>query len=201
MKRTARIAAVLALAVPAMAFAGTSTWTIDPAHSHTGFGVKHLVISTVRGEFGKTSGSVVLDDQDITRSTVEATIDATTIDTRVADRDTHLKSPDFFDVAKYPTLTFKSTKIEKAGDGKLKVTGNLTLRGVTRPITLDVTGPTGEIKDPWGNTRRGLSATAKLNRKDFGLAWSKMIEAGPVVGDEVAIDLEVELLKAGAPKS
>ncbi len=196
MKRIARIAAVLLAAVPALALAGTSTWTINPAHSHTGFAVKHLVISTVRGEFGKTTGSVVLDDQDITRSTVEATIDATTINTRVPDRDTHLKSPDFFDVAKYPTLTFKSTKVEKAGDGKLKVTGNLTLHGVTKPITLDVEGPTGEIKDPWGNTRRGLSATAKLNRKDFGLAWSKMVEAGPVVGDEVSIDLEAELLKS-----
>lgn len=199
MKRTARIAAVLALAVPAMAFAGTSTWTIDPAHSHAGFAVRHLVISTVRGEFGKTTGSVVLDEQDVTKSTVEATIDATTIDTRVPDRDADLRSPNFFDVAKYPTLTFKSTNVEKAGDGQLKVTGNLTLHGVTRPITLDVTGPTGEIKDPWGKTRRGLSATGKLNRKDFGLTWSKMIETGPVVSDEVAIDIEVELLKA-APK-
>ena len=199
MKRTARIAAVLALAVPAMAFAGTSTWTIDPAHSHSGFAVRHLVISTVRGEFGKTTGTVVLDEQDIAKSTVEATIDASTIDTRVPDRDADLRSPNFFDVAKYPTLTFKSTNVEKAGDGKLKVTGNLTLHGVTRPITLDVTGPTAEIKDPWGKTRRGLSATAKLNRKDFGLSWSKMIETGPVVGDEVAIDIEVELLKA-APK-
>jgi len=199
MKRTARIAAVLALAVPAMAFAGTSTWTIDPAHSHSGFAVRHLVISTVRGEFGKTTGTVVLDEQDIAKSTVEATIDASTIDTRVPDRDADLRSPNFFDVAKYPTLTFKSTNVEKAGDGKLKVTGNLTLHGVTRPITLDVTGPTAEIKDPWGKTRRGLSATAKLNRKDFGLTWSKMIETGPVVGDEVAIDIEVELLKA-APK-
>jgi polyisoprenoid-binding protein YceI len=196
MKRIARIAAVLLTAVPALALAGTSAWTLDPAHSHTGFAVKHLVISTVRGEFGKTTGSVVLDDQDITNSTVEATIDATTINTRVPDRDTHLKSPDFFDVAKYPTLTFKSTKVEKAGDGKLKVTGNLTLHGVTKPVTLDVEGPTAEIKDPWGNTRRGLSATAKLNRKDFGLAWSKMVEAGPVVGDEVSIDLEAELLKS-----
>ena len=198
MKRFARIAAGLLAVAPALALAGTSTWTIDPAHSHSGFAVKHLVISTVRGEFGKTTGSVVLDDQDVTKSSVEATIDATTINTRVADRDNHLKSPDFFDVAKYPTLTFKSTKVEKAGEGKLKVTGDLTLHGVTKPITLEVEGPTGEIKDPMGNTRRGLSATAKLNRKDYGLTWSKAIEAGPVVGDDVTIDLEVELLK---PKS
>lgn len=201
MKRTARIAAVLALAAPAMALAGTSTWNIDPPHAHAGFAVKHLVINTVRGEFGKTTGTLVLDDQDVTRSSVEAAIDVGTIDTRVADRDTHLKSPDFFDAAKFPTMTFKSTKVEKAGDGKLKVTGNLTLRGVTKPVTLDVTGPTAEIKDPWGNFRRGVSATAKINRKDFGLNWSKMIEAGPVVGDDVAIELDLELVKAGAPKS
>jgi len=196
MKRTARIAAVLALAVPAMAFAGTSTWNVDPAHSHAGFAVKHLVISTVRGEFGKTSGVLVLDDQDVTKSTVEASIDVSTIDTQVPDRDTHLKSPDFFDVAKYPTITFKSTKVEKAGEGKLKVMGNLTMRGVTKAVTLDVTGPTGEIKDPWGNVKRGAAATTRLNRKDFGLNWTKMIEAGPVVGDEVAIELDLELTKS-----
>ncbi len=193
MKRFLALAA--ALAIPTLAVAETTTWNIDPKHSDATFAVKHLVISTVRGEFGKTTGAVALDEKDVTRSTVEATIETGTIDTRVADRDTHLKSPDFFDVAKYPTITFKSTKVEKAGEGKLKVTGNLTIKDVTKPVVLEVTGPTKEIKDPWGNTRRGLHATTKLNRQDYGLKWSKTIEAGPVVGDEVAVEINGELIK------
>ena len=196
MKHTARIAAVLAAAFPALALAAASTWQIDPAHTHAIFGVKHLVISTVKGEFGKTNGTLILDEADIAKSRVEATIDATTINTREPKRDEHLRSPDFFDVAKHPTIKFQSTKVEKAGDGKLKVTGNLTIRGVTRPVTLDVTGPTQEIKDPWGNARRGFSATTRVNRKDFGLAWNKMVEAGPVVGDDVAIEIEAEVARS-----
>lgn len=196
MRRSAPIAAVLAAALPALAFGATSTWQMDSAHTHASFGVRHLVISTVRGEFGKTTGTLVLDESDVTRSRVEATIDAATVDTREPPRDADLRSANFLDVAKFPTITFKSTKVEKVGEGKLKVTGDLTLHGVTRPVTLDVTGPTREIKDPWGNVKRGVSATAKINRKDFGLTWSKAVEAGPVVGDEVAIEIEAELAKA-----
>jgi polyisoprenoid-binding protein YceI len=192
MKRLFALA--LALSTPALALA-QSSWAVDPNHTHSSFTVRHLVISNVRGEFGKTTGTLKLDEKDLTKSTVEAVIETGTLDTRVPDRDKHLRSPDFFDVEKFPTMTFKSTKVEKAGEGKLKVAGNLTIKGVTKPVVLDVTGPTAEIKDPWGNTRRGISATTKINRKDFGLNWSKTIEAGPVVGDEVAIEIEGELLK------
>jgi polyisoprenoid-binding protein YceI len=196
MKRLA-VAVAAALAVPALA--GADTWNIDPAHTQTGFSVKHLVISTVKGEFGKTTGAVSLDDKDVTKSTVEATIDVTSINTRIADRDGHLKSPDFFDVAKYPTITFKSTKVEKVGDG-LKVTGNLTVKNVTKPVTLDVVGPSAEIKGMRGELRRGLTARTRINRQDFGLTWSKAVEAGPVVGDEVSIEIDAELVKAQPAK-
>ena len=187
------LASLLALS-PALALAAGTTWNVDPSHSQVGFSVKHLVISNVRGEFGKYAGKVVLDDADPTKSTVEATVDVASIDTRVADRDTHLKSPDFFDVEKYPTMTFRSTKVAKAGNGALKVTGDLTLHGVTKPVVLDVT-TTPEVKGAYGETRRGFAATAKLNRKDFGLTWSKTVEAGPVVGDQVTIALDLEVVK------
>jgi polyisoprenoid-binding protein YceI len=193
MKKT--LAALLA-AAPALALAaGTTTWNIDPAHSGTSFAVRHLVISTVRGEFGKTTGKLSLDEADVTRSTVEASIDTTTLDTRVADRDAHLKGPDFFDVAKFPAITFRSTKVEKAGQGALKVTGDLTLHGVTRPVVLDVTTTGAEVKGMFGETRRGYAAAAKIDRRAFGLGWSKTVEAGPVVGDEVTIQLDLSLTK------
>ena len=198
MKRLFALAVALAAPVAALA---QSSWMIEPNHTHSSFTIRHLVISNVRGEFGKTTGTVSLDEKDVTKSTVEAKIETTTIDTRVADRDTHLRSPDFFDVAKYPAMTFKSTKVEKAGEGKLKVTGNLTIKDVTKPVVLEVAGPTKEIKDPWGNTRRGVSAHTKINRKDFGLNWSKVVEAGPVVGDEVSIEIEAELLKQDAKQA
>jgi polyisoprenoid-binding protein YceI len=192
-----RLAAVVAIvAAPAIVLA-QATWTIEPTHTRSGFTIRHLVISNVRGEFAKTTGTVKLDEKDLTRSSVEATIDVTTIDTRVPDRDAHLRSADFFDAAKHPTITFKSTKVAKAGEGQLDVTGDLTMKGVTRPVVLRVVGPSAEIKDPRGNTRRGLSATAKLNRRDFGLTWSKLVEAGPVAGDEVTIEIEAELVKDG----
>jgi len=194
MKQLIRTTLALALMAPALALAQTSTWNFDSSHTHASFTVRHLVISNVRGEFGKTTGSVMLDENDITKSKVNATIDVGSIDTREPKRDEHLRSPDFFDAAKYPTITFTSTKVEKAGDG-LKVTGNLTMKGVTKPVVLDVEGPTGEIKDPWGNTRRGLSASATINRQDWGVSWGKIIEAGPVVGDTVKIEIEAELLK------
>jgi polyisoprenoid-binding protein YceI len=159
-----------------------------------GFAVKHLVISNVRGEFTKYEGKIVLDDADPTKSGVEATIDVSSLDTRVADRDAHLKSPDFFDVAKYPSITFKSTRVEKAGKDGLRVTGDLTLHGVTKPVVLAVT-TTAEVKGMYGETRRGFSATTKIDRKAFGLTWNKVVEAGPAVGDEVSITLDLEVVK------
>jgi polyisoprenoid-binding protein YceI len=193
MNRIARSLALALVALPALALAG-DTWNIDTSHTQTGFSVKHFMLSTVRGDFDKTTGTAVIDDADVTRSTVEVTIDVTTISTRDQKRDAHLKSPDFFDVAKYPTATFKSTKVEKAGEG-LKVTGDLTMHGVTKPVVLDVTTLTKEMKDPYGNSRRAVSATARLNRKDFGVSY------GPdsVVSDLVNVSIEAELVKAAPP--
>ena len=140
--------------------------------------MKHLVISTVRGEFKAYSGKIALDEADLTRSTVEATIDVNSLDTQVADRDAHLKGPDFFDAAKYPTMTFRSTKVAKAGKGELKVTGDLTLHGVTKPVVLEV-ATTPEVKGMYGETRRGFAATTKISRKEFGLTWNNLVEAAP----------------------
>jgi polyisoprenoid-binding protein YceI len=197
MKRFAIILSLLfALLVPALASAAVSTWAIDADHSSVQFKVKHLMVSNVKGNFNKFSGAVTIDDADITKSKVDVTIDAASIDTANAKRDEHLRSPDFFDVAKYPTLKFVSTKVAKAGEGRLKVTGNLTIHGVTKEVVLDVEGPSPAVKDPWGNTKSGASATTKINRKDFGLTWNKALETGGmVVGEEVLITLEVELLK------
>jgi polyisoprenoid-binding protein YceI len=196
MKSFIRALAIALVVAPALALGQTSTWTIDPAHSRASFSVRHLVISNVRGDLGKISGTLTLDEKDVTKSKVEATIDASTIDTREPKRDEHLKSPDFFDVAKYPTITFKSTKVEKDGSDGLRVSGDLTMRGVTKPVVLKVVGPTAPIVDPWGASRRGVSATTKLDRFDYGVAWSKVLEGGgAVVGKEVAIELETELVK------
>jgi len=152
------------------------------------------VISNVRGEFGAYQGKLILDEADVTKSAVDASIDVNSLSTKVADRDAHLKSPDFFDVAKYPTITFKSTKVAKAGKDRLKVTGDLTLHGVTKPVVLDVsTSP--EVKGMFGETRRAFAATTKIDRKDFGLTWNKLVEAGPAVGDEVTVTLDLELVK------
>jgi polyisoprenoid-binding protein YceI len=189
MNRFFRSLAVAVVALPAFAFAA-DTWNIDTAHSQAAFSVKHLLISTVRGDFQKTAGKVVIDEADVTKSTVEATIDVASISTRDEKRDAHLKGADFFDVAKFPTITFKSTKVEKAGEA-LKVTGDLTMHGVTKSVVLDVTGPTKEVKDPWGLSRRGVSASGKVNRKDFGVSY------GPdaVVSDAVTITIDAELVK------
>jgi polyisoprenoid-binding protein YceI len=185
--------AALVLAAPSFAFA--ADYEIDPAHSRAQFSVKHLMVSNVRGAFSKVSGKVNLDEKDITRSSVDVTIDATTVNTNEPKRDEHLRSPDFLDTAKYPTITFKSTKVEKNGEN-LKVSGNLTIHGVTRPVVLDVEGFTSELKDPWGNMTRGGTATTKINRKDFGLGWNKLLETGGVaVGEEVAITIDAELNK------
>ncbi len=189
-----KLLASLLSAMPLLASAATTSWNVDASHSQVGFAVKHLVISTVRGEFGGYQGKLALDESDVTRSTVEATIDVNTIDTRVADRDAHLKSADFFDVAKYPNITFKSTKVAKAGKDKLKVTGDLTVHGVTKPVVLDVsTSP--EVKGMYGELRRAFAATTKISRKDYGLSWNKLVEAGPAVGDEISISLDLELVK------
>ncbi len=196
-----RFLALFLAAAPLAALAQQTSWNVDPAHSNASFTIRHLVISNVRGEFQKIAGAVKLDEKDVTKSTVEATIEAASIDTRVPDRDKHLKSPDFFDVEKYPTITFKSSKVESAGQGKLKVTGDLTMHGVTKSVVLAVDGPSGEIKDPWGNTRRGLFASTTINRRDWGLTWGKMVEAGPVVGDDVKIEIEAELIKQVAGKT
>jgi polyisoprenoid-binding protein YceI len=195
-------AATLAVALSLPAAATTSTWQIDPNHSAAQFAVRHLAISTVRGAFTKVSGTVQLDDKDIAKSSVDVTIDAASVDTRVADRDKDLRSERFFDVEKYPTLTFKSTRVEQTEPGKLKVTGDLTIHGVTKQVVLDIEGPTAPVKDPWGNQRAAANATTKINRQDFGVKWNaKMDNGGLVVGDDVAITIDVELVQKGAPKS
>ena len=175
----------------------TTTWNLDPAHSAAEFKVKHMMISNVKGHFTKLSGSLTLDESNLANSRVEATIDAGSIDTRDAQRDAHLKSADFFHVEKFPTLTFSSTGVRIIRDGELAVEGNLTVRGVTRKVVFAVEGPTPPTKDPWGNTRVAVSATTKINRKDFGLAWNTALETGGIlVGDEVAITLDAEFVKA-----
>src|SRR5437870_11905564 len=160
---------VVALGLPSLARA--ATWTLDPAHTSVQFSVRHLMVSTVRGAFGKLPGTGQVDEKDLTRSKIQATIDAASIDTRIEKRDAHLKSPDFLDVAKYPTITFVSKKIEQGDPGHFKVIGDLTLHGVTREVSLDVEGPTPEINAPRGNTRAGAQAIPPINRKDFGLTW------------------------------
>ncbi len=188
------IVTALLLALPASLPAGT--WQLDTAHTGVQFKVRHLMVSYVRGDFEKISGTIVYDEQDVSKSSADIVIEAASINTRVAKRDDHLRSPDFLDVANHPVITFKSRKVEKAGDGILKMTGDLTIRGVTREVVLDVEGPTPAIKDLQGKTRVGGSASAKIDRKDFGLTWNKAIETGGVVvGDEVEITIDVELVK------
>ena len=196
MKRLlATISAAIVLSLPALA--GATTWNIDSDHSDVGFKVRHLMVSNVKGSFEKKSGVVTVDDKDITKSKVSVTIETASVNTNVAKRDEHLRSADFFDSAKYPTMTFVSKKVAKAGKGKLKVTGDLTLHGITKQVVLDVEGLSAESKDPWGNTRSGAFASTKINRKDFGLVYNAALETGGVaVGEEVAISLEIELIKA-----
>lgn len=183
------------------ASAGTTTYQIDPRHSSADFGVTHLMISTVRGEFHGVTGTVVVDGDNLANSSVNVTIDATTLDTREPDRDKHLKSDAFFDVAKYPTMTFKSTKVEKNADGSLRVTGDLTIRGVTRTAVLTASVPKPAIKDPWGLQRTGASASVKINRQDFGVSWNQKLDGGGVVvGDDVNITLDVEMIVPPATK-
>jgi polyisoprenoid-binding protein YceI len=198
----AGVTAALAAAISLPAAATTSTWQIDPNHSAAQFAVRHLAISTVRGAFTKVSGTVQMDDKDISKSSVEVTIDAASVDTRVADRDKDLRSDHFFDTAKYPTLTFKSTRVEQVAPGMLKVTGDLTIHGTTKQVVLEVEGPTAPVKDPWGNQRAAASASTKINRQDFGVKWNATMDnGGVVVGDEVSITIDVELVQKGAAKS
>lgn len=173
-----------------------STWNLDPVHSVAEFKVKHMMISNVKGQFTGIKGSLDLDEANVANSKVEAAIDASTINTREAQRDAHLKSADFFDVEKFPTLEFRSTGVSPSGDG-LTVTGDLTIHGVTKTVTFEVEGPTAPAKDPWGNTRIGLSAVTKIHRKDFGLTWNAALETGGIlVGDDVTITLDVQFVKA-----
>jgi polyisoprenoid-binding protein YceI len=175
----------------------TTTWNIDPAHSIAEFKVKHMMIANVKGQFSKVSGALFLDESDLTNSRVEATIEAASIHTRDEQRDAHLKSTDFFDVEKFSTLHFESKSISIVRDGELGVEGDLTIRGVTRKVRFSVEGPTPPAKDPWGNTRVAISATTKINRKDFGLTWNAALETGGIlVGDEVTLTLDVEFVKA-----
>jgi polyisoprenoid-binding protein YceI len=175
----------------------TTTWNIDPVHSVAEFKVKHMMISNVKGQFTRVKGTLALDEADFTDSRVEASIEAASINTRDDQRDAHLKSADFFDVEKFPTLSFNSTRITRIADGELAVAGDLTIHGVTRNVVFTVEGPSAPAKDPWGNARRGLSATTKINRKDFGLTWNAALETGGIlVGDEVSITLDVQFVKA-----
>ena len=177
--------------------ATATIWNIDPVHTMVEFKVRHMMITNVKGHFTGVNGVLTLDEQDITKSHVEASIDAASINTREADRDAHLKSADFLDVEKFPTLTFASTRITRTGDEELQVEGDLTIHGVTRSVKFAVEGPTPPGKDPWGNTRIGWTATTKINRKDFGLTWNAALETGGIlVGEEVTITFDVEAIKA-----
>ena len=175
----------------------TTTWKLDPAHSSADFKVKHMMISHVKGTFAGLSGVLTEHATDSSLSSIDASIDATTVNTGDAQRDGHLKSAEFFDTEKFPTMTFKSTAVTRKGDEEYSVTGDLTIHGVTKPATFAVEGPSAPGKDPWGNTKIGLSATTKINRKDFGLSWNSALETGGVlVGEEVTINLEVQFIKA-----
>jgi len=188
--RVSLFTAVAALALTGTALTQTQTWNIDPMHTAAQFAVRHMGISTVRGAFTKVSGTVQYDAAAPEKTVIEASIEANSVDTRVEMRDNDLRSPNFFEVAKYPALTFKSKKVEKTGDGKLRVTGDLTIHGVTKEVALDVEGPSAPMKDPRGNTHMGASATTTVNRKDFGVNGG-----GMMVGDDVSITLDLEMVR------
>ena len=196
-RRMLLAAAVMCLAAPELVLA--APWQFDPAHTGVHFKVRHLMVSSVRGDFEKVTGKIVYDEADVTKSSADITIDAASINTRVAKRDEDLRSPNFLDVAKYPKITFKSKRVEKAGSGTLKMIGDLTIHGVTKEVVLTIEGPTPAIKDPWGNQRVGGQASTKINRKDFGLVWNAALESGGVVvGDEVEITIDVEIYRKPA---
>ena len=179
----------------------TNTWTLDTTHSGISFSIRHMVVAKVRGRFGSWTGSVKLDEQDLTRSELDVQIDASSIDTGNAQRDTHLRSADFLDVEQFPTLRFQSTRLENAGGERFAVIGNLTIHGVTREVTLDVERG-GQGKDPWGNQRIGFAATTSILRSDFGLTWNQALETGGLlVADRVDIELDVQAVQSAARKS
>jgi polyisoprenoid-binding protein YceI len=185
------------MSTPATPQTATTTWNIDPVHTVAEFKVKHMMISNVKGQFTKVTGVMTLDETDLTKSRIEASIEAASVHTRDAQRDAHLKSADFLDVEKFPALSFKSTRGARTAEGELSVTGDLTIHGVTREVVFAAEGPTPSAKDPWGNTRVGLSATTKISRKDYGLVWNTPLETGGIlVGDEVTITLDVQFVKA-----
>jgi polyisoprenoid-binding protein YceI len=187
---------VLGLGLLAPLPAWTATWEADPAHSQVGFAIRHMMIATVRGTFNAFTATATGDPAKPADATIVATIQAASIDTGNEKRDGHLKTADFLDVEKYPTITFKSKKIEVAGAGKAKVTGDLTLHGVTKEVVLAVEGPTQVIKDPMGNTKAGAHATTRINRKDFGIVWNKSLDGGGLmVGDEIDVTIDVEAVK------
>lgn len=197
LRQSRSLVAILSVSFLAIApaFAQTATWTIDPNHSAAQFTVRHMVISNVTGSFTKLSGTVELNEKDVTQSQVSASIDVSSVDTRVAARDADLRSDHFFDVQKYPTIDFKSKRIVKTAD-KLQLIGDLTMHGTTREVTLDVDDTTPEIIDTWGNPRRGFSLTGSLNRKDYGLMWNNTLKTGEaVVGDIVKLQIDVEMTK------
>jgi polyisoprenoid-binding protein YceI len=186
----------LLLVFPLLAF--SAEYSIDPNHSSAQFAVRHLMVSNVKGAFSKVTGSINYDPNNLAASSVDAAIDVSTVDTRQPQRDADLRSPNFFDVAKYPTMTFKSKQFYREG-GLLKVKGDLTLHGVTKEVVLDVDGPSSEVKDPWGNQRVGASISTKINRHDWGLNYSKTMETGGVVvGDEITINIDLEAVKKKA---
>ncbi len=192
MRRLLVVALALLLALPALA----STWELDPAHSSVQFAVSHLMVSTVRGTFNTFRGTVSFDETDPTKSSVEATIDVASIDTREAKRDEHLKGPDFFDAEKFPVITFKSKSVASTGADKFRVVGDVTIHGVTKEIALEASGSPKPFKDPFGKTRMGGAVRGKLNRKDFGMTWNKSLDSsGVVVGDEITITIDVELVQ------
>jgi polyisoprenoid-binding protein YceI len=185
------LAAVIAFAIPSLALA--DSWQIDPLHTSAAFSARHTGISTVRGAFAKVSGKVEYDPADVSKLSTELTIDAASVDTRVEQRDNDLRSPNFLDVAKYPTITFISKHVEQAGPGKLKIAGDLTIHGVTKRVVLDVEGPSEPIKDPRGGLHMGTSATTTINRQDFGVSGVPLM-----VGNDISINIDVELVKTPA---
>ena len=195
----AALSFVAVFTLATIASAQNNSWTIDPNHSSAQFTVRHMMISNVKGTFSKVTGSVQYDSADPSKSAIDATIDVSTVNTNQEGRDKDLRSANFFDAEKYPTMTFKSKKIDVVGPGKLKMTGDLTIHGVTKEVTFDVDGPSAPIKDQQGNMHTGAEATTKINRKDFGLQYNRMIESGgAMVGDDVQITLDVELVKRAA---
>jgi polyisoprenoid-binding protein YceI len=195
MPRTLSVLVIALFLIPTAALTATAqdTWQIDPMHTAAQFSVRHLGISTVRGAFTKVSGTILLDEANPAKDQIQAVIEAASVDTRVEMRDNDLRSPNFLDVQKFPAITFKSKKVEAAGPGKLKATGDLTIHGVTKEVVLDVDGPTPAMKDPWGNPRRGASASVKIIRQDFGVNG-----APGVVGDEITLNIDVEFIKPPA---